>query len=326
MVRTVPASNLHTFFIYAFFGSAFAFLLVLLSIRLFALENPRQRMALYLVGLLAPLLGYGLYHTVLAKRCQSSTVYDSVFWRFFDFLCLLGGLALRFLGPVVLIMALFGLLKGISGYLYLQRLRGSAVEFRGTQRQWVEEITAKRCREWNLRRPEIIYTDQPGLSAFILGGHRPAVVVGIPVLQKLSYRDVEGLLTHEFLHIRRGDTLKGWLLHLARGIMFFSPASGHLLGRYLLERERLCDAETAAFLGSSHGYAATLLKVWRLLLEEGLGPRFSVGFTGKKQGLEERVLSLLDGREKSPGLPAPGFFALALAILGLTVFFLGLIC
>jgi len=283
-------------------------------------------MALYMLGLFAPLLGYGLYHTVLEKRCQSGALYDNFFWRFFDFLCLLGALALRFLGPVVLFIALVGLLKGLAGHLYLQRMKKSSIEFRGPQREWVQEIVARRCREFNLQPPKVLYIGHSGFSAFILGFFRPSVIFSVPILQELNYRDVEGILTHELLHIRRGDTVKGWLLHLVRNIMFFSPASKRFLDGYLLERERLCDEETAGLLGNPHGYAATLLKVWRLILEGGLrSPHFSVGFAGKKD-MEERVLSLMEGGRKSKGLTGSGFLALAVTILGLTVIFLGLIC
>ncbi len=322
----MPANDLHTFFIYSFFGSGFAFLLVLLSVKFFSVRNPKQRMALYLVGLLASLLGYGLYHTVLDKRCQSGALYENFFWRFLDSLCLLGTAALRFLGPVVLFMAFLGLLRGLAGHIYLRRLKGCSKQLRGCQGEWVEEVVSRRCRELNLPRPEVVYTDHPGFAAFVLGIFRPAVVVGVPVLQELTYNDVEGILTHELLHIRRSDTLKGWLLYLVRDIMFFSPASRYFFDRYLLERERLCDAETARLLGTSRSYASTLLKVWRVILDGGqCEPRFSVAFAGKKKDLEKRVLSLMEGQEQK-GFPGLGLFTLALTILGLTIIFLGLVC
>jgi beta-lactamase regulating signal transducer with metallopeptidase domain len=119
----------------------------------------------------------------------------------------------------------------------------------------------------------------------------------------------------------------GWLLSMARDLMIFSPFSIALLDRYLLERERLCDRETVAITGDPREYAATLLKVWRLALEQpSYRPHPAAGLTGKKQDMEKRVLSLLHGNRLSSALPGGLFMALLLSVAVVTVLFLGMIC
>ena len=152
------------------------------------------------------------------------------------------------------------------------------------------------------------------------------MAVSVPIATQLTERELAGVLTHELAHIRRGDTVTGWLLHMVRDLMFFSPFSTLLLDRAMLERERICDRDTVAALGSSHGYAGTLLKVWRLLLDrQELRLGLTAGFTGKKRDLEVRVHSLLDG-EQQKELPGVVFLTLLFSLATVTVLYLGQIC
>ena len=320
-------SDLHTFFIYVFFGYFLIFPAVLLCLKLFQIESPRQRIQIYLLALATPFVGFILYHTVLTKRCDAGIIFTGPGWQLFNSLCLLGIGALRFLGPLLVGMLIFGLLKAVAGSFYVARIRRREIVPAAMEQKRVAVIISRQSARLGMRVPEVLYCSRDGFVAFATGVGPPLVVVSAPLLAQLEDSELEGILTHELIHILRGDTLTGWFVHLARDAMFFSPFSTMLLDRYLLERERLCDGETVQMLGTGRVYAATLLKVWRLLLDRrefkaGLAP----GFTGNKRDLELRITSLLGGEQAAASIPNVMFYTLLFALFTITVLYLGLIC
>lgn len=319
-------SDLHTFFIYVFFGYFLIFPLTLLCRTLFRIDNPRQRMQLYLYALVMPFAGFFLYHTILTKRCQAGVILEGPGWRLFDALCRIGTASVRVFAPLLALMLLIGGLKAAAAVLYLYRTRKLSVEPDGADSVRVNTILTGRCAAMGMDIPPVIYSCRDHFVAFTAGFFRPAIVLSAALLPQLTDRELEGILTHELFHIRRGDTISGWVLHLARDIMFFSPFSTMLLDRYLFERERLCDSETVRVLGAPRQYAATLVKVWKLLMERReVKLSMAVGFTGRKGDLEKRVVSLLEGCDEST-LPGMLFFTILFTVSAATVLYLGLIC
>ncbi|MBS3983335.1 MAG: M56 family metallopeptidase [Dethiobacter sp.] len=320
-------SDLHSFFIYVFFGYFFIFPALYFALKLFNIRHPQQRKRLYMMVLLVPFAGFALYHTVLEKRCQTGLLPGGLFLVYFDALCNIGKMAISFLAPLLVLLMVIGLLKALAGSLYLWRTQASSVEPSKEERHRVESIIRSCCREWQLAVPPVFFTGQKGFAAFAAGFYRPAVVINTAILPQLTDAELAGILIHELVHIRRKDMLMGWLLHLLRDMMIFTPFSTILLDRYMLERERLCDLETAEVLGSQRQYAATLLKVWRLLLDrQQFRPGFAANFTGKKREMEQRVMALLAGNEQKAALPGYLFLTLLFSMATLTILFLGLIC
>lgn len=320
-------SDLHSFFIYVFFGYFFIFPALHFVLKFFNIRHPQQRKSLYLMALIAPFAGFALYHTVLEKRCHTGLLPGGLFWSYFDALCSIGKTAISFLTPLLVLLMVAGLLKVLAGIVYLRRTQASAVEPAKEERLRVESIIQDCCRHWQLAVPQVLFAGQSGFAAFAAGFYRPVVVLNTAILPQLTDSELAGILTHELVHIRRKDMLMGWLLHLLRDLMIFTPFSTILLNRYMLERERLCDLETAELLGSQRQYAATLLKVWRLLVDrQQFRHGLTVNFTGKKREMEQRVMTLLAGSEKKVALPGYLFLMLLFSMATLTILFLGLIC
>lgn len=320
-------SDLHTFFIYVIFGYIFIFPLVMLCLKIFRIQSPKQRMGFYLLALVAPYAGFVLYHTVLVKKCQTDTIYSGYFWQAFNYFCWIGSEALRFLWPLILLMVLAGLLKAVAAKIYISRLQVKTANLAAEESRRARDMISLRCREWGLRVPEIIISDSKRFSSFITGFFRPKIVVSLPLIKQMTDTELQQILTHELIHLRRGDTLMGWFLYLLKDNMFFSPFSLNLLDRYLLERERLCDQETVLVLGNAQSYAATLLKTWRLVVENRKFPvGIRVGFSGEKRDMEQRILSLLTIKKQEKPLPLFLYYSLMMVVGALTVLFLGVIC
>lgn len=320
-------SELHTLIIYVVFGYSLLFPAVMLCLKVLSINHPLQRLQLYLLALAIPPGGFILYHTLLTKRCQGGLFHAGEGGEAFHFLCALSGNLLTFVLPLLAVLLLLGVLKSGAAFLLITRLRAQAVAPPEDMVRRIKQIVSLRGGNLQISAPEIIYSARPGFAAFTAGLTRPVLVLNCNLAAALSERELDTLITHELVHIRRRDTLKGWLLQLLRDITFLNPLSTILLKRCFLERECLCDRKAMQLTGSTpEAYAATLLKVWRLLLEQQpLNPGLASAFTGKSREMEYRIGSLLAGlnQERVAALP---FYALMASLLIGSLIFLGFIC
>ncbi len=328
MTAMLP-DKLHSFYIYVFFGYLLIFPAVAVFLRLFAVSEPGQRLQAYLVALFTPFAGFLLYHTVLLKRCQSGLTPSGTLGRLFDALCQAGFLAVGILSPLLAALLVAGLLKAAAGAFFAVRLRRQAVTPPPAEQERVSRLLAGHCAAMGLACPEVIYSNRESFIALTAGVRRPVLCLSLPLLAEFTSLELEHILLHELSHIRRGDAFKGWLLRLLKDLVIFSPFSGILLERCLLEKERLCDREAVCRAGGDKlAYAATLLKAWRMLVRQReMRSVFTAGLAGPAGSLELRVSSLLQEPDGGDGkLATPVFMTMLAALFGVTILYLGYIC
>jgi TonB family protein len=89
------------------------------------------------------------------------------------------------------------------------------------------------------------------------GGLRPAVLVP-PSFPSLPLEAQRAVLCHEFLHVRRGDTLVILAEEAFRALLWFHPAIWAVLSRVGLWREQAVDAEVVRLTGDRCAYLQAL--------------------------------------------------------------------
>ena len=97
------------------------------------------------------------------------------------------------------------------------------------------------------RTTRLVLVNEP-LGPMTFGWIRPAIIVPQSLIVGRSPQDVEPLLAHELIHVRRGDALIGLLQLAAQCLWWFHPLvwwANREMGR---ERERCCDEEVVAGL------------------------------------------------------------------------------
>jgi len=321
-------SELHTIIIYVFFGYLLIYPAALLVLKIFAVGNPNQRKQFYLLALLMPLIGFILYHTFLTKRCEAHTYSAGMSQQLFDTLCFLGNRLLYIIGPLLGVVVILGIVKAATAAIFIQRLRKQAAVIPIPAAGRVDALVARLCADLQIAVPEVIFTGRRGFAAFTAGILKPVLVLNCSLAGGLTEHDLEAVLAHELIHVKRRDTMKNWLLHLARDMMFFNPLSSYLLNRCLLENERVCDRESIRLTERTRfAYASILLRVWKLILAEpSCKPHLCSAFTGPKNEMEERITSLVRQPEEERKLPALLFLGLVAAFGTASLLFLGLIC
>lgn len=321
------SAELHTLIIYVVFGFSLLFPAVLACIKLLSITHPLQRLQLYLFALITPPAGFILYHTLLTKRCQAGAMPHGAGGEAFYMLCNFSGSLLPFILPLLGTLVGLGLLKAAAAWLLINRLRARSAFPGESAVKRVESLLKERCGNLNIRQPEVLYSAHSGHTAYTAGIIRPILVLDRDLAGQLNDRELDAVISHELVHIRGWDTLKGWLLQLVRDVTFFNPLSSVLLGRFFLERECLCDREALRLTGMApRAYAAALLKVWRIQLNlRPVRPGLASAFTGRGRQMEYRIGSLLQRFGQRPMAALP-FYTLMFCLFAASIIFLGLIC
>lgn len=111
------------------------------------------------------------------------------------------------------------------------------------------------------REVRLIVTSRPiGPAAF--GLFRPSILLPEPLLSVMPPGQIDLVLAHELIHVRRGDLLAGKLQLVAQLIWWFHPLVWWANREACRERERCCDEEVVSGVGCKPAlYARTLLGV-----------------------------------------------------------------
>ncbi|MFO0821079.1 MAG: M56 family metallopeptidase [Pirellulales bacterium] len=135
------------------------------------------------------------------------------------------------------------------------------------------------------------------VTPLVVGYWRPTILLPSTVLERLDDAELESVLAHELVHLRRRDSWVRLATAVARTLYFFHPVAWWL-GRELDRlREDACDESTVAALrGKRHAYGSALVKTAELLGYDA--PHLALTALDRRFPVKERLLRVLD-----PDLP-----------------------
>lgn len=170
----------------------------------------------------------------------------------------------------------------------------------------------------SLRRSVRLLVTRACIGPAVVGLWRPIVILPLDLVCDKSPTELEPLLAHELIHIRRGDLWVSLLQTLARMLWWFHPLVGMASRVLSREAERCCDEAVIAYLGCEPAaYARSLIDV--LALKKQLQPVPAcpgvrpVEVTSQRL---ERIMRLRQGcHKKTPWWCWLAMFLLAVAVL-----------
>jgi beta-lactamase regulating signal transducer with metallopeptidase domain len=118
------------------------------------------------------------------------------------------------------------------------------------------------ARRLGVRRHVNLWLSRQPLGPLTVGWIRPAIVMPDALAASRSEAEIELLLAHELIHVRRGDVLIGLLQIVVQSLWWFHPLIWWANHRIVCERERCCDEEVVAGLACQPArYARMLLTI-----------------------------------------------------------------
>lgn len=129
----------------------------------------------------------------------------------------------------------------------------------------LDHLVARLSQRLNVRRHvRLLVTSRP-LGPAVLGVLSPTIVLPEIVVRGRQPREIEPILAHELIHVRRGDLWIALLQVGAQSIWWFHPlvwCANRLCSR---EAERCCDEQVIGELGCDpQRYARSLLEILEL--------------------------------------------------------------
>jgi len=160
-------------------------------------------------------------------------------------------------------------------------------------RRPVLEDLAVQCRLFRLRTvPQLLVRPGNG-SPLLIGVFRPAIVLPVETLDRLSAHELALVLGHEVAHIRRGDLTWSFIAAAIRAVFFFHPLVW--MGQRRLSLAQEIAADGLAIARQSHdplSYGKLLVSIVGKLGSVQRIPTMSMGTTGPLQSLTRRLVAM----------------------------------
>ena len=187
----------------------------------------------------------------------------------------------------------------VTGYRWLRCLwqlwRTPAV-----QAPALDALLSKLARQLKVRRRVRLLITSSRIGPAVIGLLRPVIVLPEIVVRDKPPEELEAILAHELIHVRRGDLWLGLLQVCAKAVWWFYPLVWWVNRWSTREAERCCDEEVIGELGCDpKRYARSLLEVLELRRTLQPVPAFPgmkpVEVTSKRL---ERIMKLGQGCHK----------------------------
>jgi beta-lactamase regulating signal transducer with metallopeptidase domain len=158
-----------------------------------------------------------------------------------------------------------------------------------------QERASVLCKQLKMKLPRVLISDDMN-SPFATGVLRPVVVLPRSMIDDLEPDQLDIVLAHELVHIRRRDLLTGWLEVILTAIWWFHPVIWWLRSSLRRSREECCDdALVASSLARPVRYCETLIQVAKFQAMSIAEP-VALGFASREHPAANRIRRLMDSK------------------------------
>ena len=129
----------------------------------------------------------------------------------------------------------------------------------------LQDMLARLSRQLKVRCQVRLQITSSRVGPAVMGVVRPLIVLPEAVVRDKAPPDLEAMLAHELIHVRRGDLWLGLLQVVAKAVWWFHPLVHWVSRQSTSEAERCCDEEVIGELACDpRRYACTLLEILEL--------------------------------------------------------------
>jgi len=196
-------------------------------------------------------------------------------------------------------------LIGVIIFLFIHRIKH--YRFIKMANRWNEDITDERILMLmqNIKKDlrvskRISLSLCPYISSpMMVGLFNPRIL--LPVAD-FSQEELYFILKHELVHYKRKDLYYKYLLLIATAMHWFNPIVYLMVKAVNIQCELSCDAEVvrSTNMNMRYQYCKTILELLRV--QSKMKTALSINFYGGKNGMKNRISSIMDTRKKKVGL------------------------
>lgn len=180
----------------------------------------------------------------------------------------------------------------------------------------IRKRAKKLAGKLNISAPCRLRKIQKNRSPAVAGIFNPCILLPARLSSDYTIEEIDALLAHELLHIRKMDYPASLLQRCLGSLLIIQPLVWWLIRRLDREREIACDEWAARITGDRHRYAVTLFKVHRLTAPAGMN-----GLNIGRSAVHARIRQLLLSEGKSLNRGLAGIrYGVALSLLAVTLF------
>jgi len=129
-------------------------------------------------------------------------------------------------------------------------------------------------------------------SPVTIGHLKPLILFPVGIINQISPKEVEAILTHELAHIVRRDYLSNMIQSFIETLFYYHPITWWISGIVRSERENRADDLAIAWCGDHLGYAKALMTVQEMQVRQG--PSLAIGFASRKGAMLARIQRILN--------------------------------
>ncbi|MCL5985749.1 MAG: M56 family metallopeptidase [Actinobacteria bacterium] len=125
------------------------------------------------------------------------------------------------------------------------------------------------CRVLKIKRVRLLESKKIS-SPFTVGIINPAIILPRTVIANLTEGEIQQVVLHEIMHVKRRDSIKKWFLTIIGDLLFFAPPiyiARKKINDYI---EQDCDFKTISFNKNPKDLANGILKIASLIKENKL--------------------------------------------------------
>jgi tetratricopeptide (TPR) repeat protein len=178
----------------------------------------------------------------------------------------------------------------------------------------VEELS----RKIGLKQIVLIFESLRVKTPVVIGYLKPVILLPLGMISGLPQDQVEALIVHELVHIRRYDFIVNILESFIETIFFFHPLVWWISHQINAEREHCCDDAVVNLYGGTIVYTKALYNLEQIRsIESG----FALAATGKKNQLYRRIIRMNTKNNNTvTGVRIAAFALLLIAMAAVSIY------
>ncbi|MDR0792657.1 MAG: M56 family metallopeptidase, partial [Chitinophagaceae bacterium] len=205
---------------------------------------------------------------------------------------------INFVSLIYIVFLFLNILKLLKDLYNSERIRKNGLVNVSEQIQYFVESYLSKLE---IRKKIKISLSRIVNSPLTIGYIKPIILLPVAIVNHLTQEQLEAVILHELMHIKRKDYLINILQILMEKILYFNPFIKLIGNISRIEREKICDAEVLKLSCTNQSYAEALL----LLAKNNTGsPLLQLAATGShKMELLERIKVIMGVNIKKRFMP-----------------------